>query len=130
MRRPARLSGLTDLQLAVMRAVWNTGPATLGEVHADLSRHRELAVTTVGTLLARLRRQQLVSATRRGRQLVYSARVSESEVKRNMLRRLMDQLFGSDSVALVQHLLAPGSVDEGDARRIRALIGSVEGRRK
>lgn len=130
MGRPDRLSGLTDLQLAVMRAVWNVGPATLAEVHADLSRHRELAVSTVGTLLARLRAQRLVSATRRGRQLVYSAMVSESDVKRNMLRRLMDRLFAGDSVALVQHLLASGSVDEGDARRIRELIGAVKDRRK
>ncbi|HUF70610.1 MAG TPA: BlaI/MecI/CopY family transcriptional regulator [Longimicrobiales bacterium] len=121
---------MTDLQLAVMRAVWDVGPATLAELHADLSRERELAPTTVGTLLSRLRKQQLVSATRRGRQLVYSANVSEWEVRGTLLRRLMARLFGGDSVALVQHLLASDSIGKEDVQRIRALIGEAGGRRK
>jgi predicted transcriptional regulator len=124
---PDKISELTDLQLAVMRAVWRAGPATLAVIHAEVSRSRDLAISTVGTLLGRLRKQRLVAAAPEGRHLVYRALVSEAEVKQSTTRRLMERLFGGDSVALVQHLLASGSVRASDARKIRTLIDDKAG---
>ena len=117
-----KISALTDLQLAVMHAVWRVGPATLGTIHAEVARSRDLAISTVGTLLSRLRKQKLVAAKARGRHLVYRAVVSEGEVKQSTMQRLMNRLFGGDSVSLVQHLLSSGKVRPGDAEKIRSLI--------
>ena len=121
-RNVEKIAALTDLQLAVMRAVWRTGPATLSHIHAEVSKTRELAISTVGTLLSRLRKQQLVAATARGRHLVYRAAVSENDVRHTAMRRLMDRVFGGDSVAMVEHLLSSGKIRSGDAQKIREMI--------
>ncbi|MGH9419301.1 MAG: BlaI/MecI/CopY family transcriptional regulator [Thermoanaerobaculia bacterium] len=125
------MKDLTDLQLDVMRAVWSVGPASVAEIHEELSKTRELAPTTVATLLRRLCKDQLLSASQNGRQLIYAAKASESDVRRNTVRRLRDRLFGGDAVAVVQHLLTSGSIRAGDVRRIQSLIAEArEGRNK
>jgi len=46
------MDSLTDLQLAVMNALWQVGEGTVGDLHAALcSNGRTLAPTTVATLL-------------------------------------------------------------------------------
>ena len=60
--------GLTDLQLAVMRALWQVSEGTVAEILAAMaSAGRELATTTVATLLQRLRQQGWVPCRKRGR---------------------------------------------------------------
>lgn len=109
---------LTDLQLAVMRVLWGRGESSVAEVQAGLG--RELAYTTVATLLKRLEEASLVTRRQDGRQHLYQAAVSEQRVQRSMTRRLIDTLFGGRPGALVEHLvsakqLAPGDLDELDA---------------
>jgi BlaI family penicillinase repressor len=116
---------LTDLQLDVMRAVWSVAPASVSEIHEELSMTRDLAVTTVATLLKRLAMDGVLSVRREGRQLIYSAKATENEIKRGTVVRLRDRLFGGDSVAVVQHLLTSGGMKSDDVRRIRSLIAEA-----
>lgn len=102
---------LTDLQLAVMRALWRVGPASVGEVQAQLAA-RQLAYTTVATMLTRLVDAGLVSRERRGRGHVYQATVDERQVQRSMTRRLIDAVFGGSSTALANHLVRDHASDE------------------
>ena len=89
---------------------------------------RDLAPTTIATLLSRLERRGVVSHTTQGRQYVYRARVSEGEVRRSMVSGLTDLLFGGDVAALMTHLLDVGSVRPGDLEKVRTLIAEAEGR--
>lgn len=108
-----------------MRALWKVAPASVSEIHEELSKTRDLAITTVATLLKRLAKDQAVSVRREGRQLIYSAKATENEIKRGTLARLRDRLFGGDPVAVVQHLLTSGGIKSDDVRRIRSLIADA-----
>lgn len=113
---------LSDLQLAVMRALWQAGEASTAEVAAALASDRPLAHTTVATLLTRLEKRGLLEARRDGRQLLYRARVSESQVRRSMVAALLGKLFAGDPQALVTHLVRESELDAGDLERIQALL--------
>jgi len=117
---------LTDLQLALVRVLWTRGEATVAEVVEALRPERELAPTTVATLLSRLEKRRVVAHTTRARQYVYRARVSESAVRASMVAGLTDTLFGGDVAALMTHLLDAGSVRPGDLDRVRTLISRAE----
>ena len=67
---------LTDLQLALLRVLWTRGEATVTEMVEALRPERDLAPTTVATLLSRLEKRRVVSHSTRARQYVYRARVS------------------------------------------------------
>jgi BlaI family penicillinase repressor len=119
---------LTDLQLALMRVLWDRGEATVAEMADALRPARELAPTTIATLLSRLEKRGVVGHTSQGRQYVYRPRVSESEVRHSMVSGLTDLLFGGDVAALMSHLLDAGSVRPGDLEKVRSLIADAETR--
>ncbi len=52
---------VTGLQLDVLRALWAAGTASASQVHETLSERRQLAPTTVATLLKRLEKRGLVT---------------------------------------------------------------------
>jgi len=85
---------LTDLQIALLRVLWDRREATVAEIAEALRPARDLAPTTIATLLSRLEKRGVVSHTAQGRQYVYRARVSEGEVRRSMVSGLTDLLFG------------------------------------
>jgi len=121
---------LTDLQLALMRVLWDREEATVADIAEALRPARELAPTTIATLLSRLEKRGVVEHTANGRQYIYRPRVSESEVRRSMVSGLTDLLFGGDVAALMSHLLDAGSVRPGDLERVRTLISTAEAEAK
>ncbi len=119
---------LSELQLAVLRVLWDCGELPVSEVHARLARDRDLAPTTVATLLNRLEKRGLLSRRRAGRQFLYASVVAEEEAKRTMLGEVTDRLFGGDVTELLAQLLDAREVQAGDLARIRELIDAKERR--
>lgn len=120
---------LTELQLALMRVLWERREATVVDVQEALEPERRLAQSTVATLLSRLEKKGILSHRVEGRQYVYRAVVSEAEVKRSMVRELgalAGTLFQGDVAALVSHLLAAQDVAPGDLLRVKELIETRE----
>jgi len=110
---------LSDLQIAVVRVLWLRGETSVADVAKVLAEERGLKHTTVATLLTRLERRGVVGQRREGRQLMYRALVSESQVRRSMVGGLIGILFGGDSRELVAHLLRESEIEPGDLERLR-----------
>lgn len=122
---------LSELQLALMTALWDLREGTVSAVQEQLEKAgRSLAPTTVATLLRRLEAQGWVKHRQNGRQFLYRAASSRNEVTGGMLSRLTQSLFGGDPTALVSHLLDSGSLGKRDLGAIRALIEEKEGKLK
>jgi predicted transcriptional regulator len=113
---------LTDLQLAVMRVLWDRGEANVAEIWEALRPERGLAQTTVATLLSRLDKRGVVGHRREARQFVYRPLVTEPQVRRVMVRELTARLFDGDVAALVSHLLSGREVSAGDLAKVKALV--------
>ncbi|MCK5438984.1 MAG: BlaI/MecI/CopY family transcriptional regulator [Gemmatimonadetes bacterium] len=118
---------LTDLQLDIVRVLWSEGEATVAEVRDRLPASRDLATTTVATVLSRLEKQNVVTRRLDGRQYVYRPTVSERDVRRSMVADLVGSLFEGDPAALVNHLVSDAELKDGDLERVRALLQMDEG---
>lgn len=112
---------LSDLQLDLMRVLWRSGELSVAEVTEALA-DRDLAHTTVATLLTRLEKRGVVESRRDGRVLAYRASVSEAQVRRNMVSSLIAQVFHGDPRALLAHLVSEREVAPGDLEQVRALL--------
>lgn len=112
---------LSDLQLDLMRVLWKSGEASVADTVAALG-SRDLAHTTVATLLTRLEKRGVVAARRDGRQLLYRPLVSEAQVRRSMVSSLIAQVFRGDPGALLAHLVSEREVAPGDLERVRSLL--------
>lgn len=114
---------LSDVQLAFLRALWAQPGSTVTQVKDFLlGEGRELAPTTVATQLGRLEKKGFVGHEVEGRQFLYRARISEQQVKRSVLTRVTDGLFGGDVTALVHQLLEHDQVSAADLAQVKRLI--------
>ena len=91
----------------------------LVEVQHGLRPERDLAQTTIATLLSRLEKRGVVEHRLDGRQFVYHPLVTEQEVRRSMVSELTTLLFDGSSAALMTHLLRSREIDPGDLDRRR-----------
>jgi BlaI family transcriptional regulator, penicillinase repressor len=118
---------LTDLQLAIVRVLWERGECTVVEVQESLLPGRRLAQTTVATILSRLEKRGVVEHRAAGRQFVYRPRVTEPEVRRSMVSELTALLFDGSPAALISHLLAEREIPPEDLTEVKRLIAQAEG---
>src|SRR5262245_2928213 len=100
-----KIQSLGELQLAILRALWARGEATVTEVHAALRRERGLAPTTIATMLKKMERKGVVAHRAENRRFIYRAVVTEDLVTRSLVSSLTERLFGGDPLALVSHLV-------------------------
>lgn len=119
---------LTELQITILRLLWEKGEATVADIWEALHADRGLAQTTVATLLTRLERRGIVARRAEQRQYIYRALVTEADVRRSMVGDLTERLFEGDVTALVNHLLTSQEIAPGDLARLRTLIDDAESR--
>ena len=113
---------LTDLQLAVMDAVWERGSATAREVHSALEPTRGLAYTTVLTVLTRLTEDKIVSAKREGKANRFTALVTREGAAGLSVGRVAGQFFEGSAQSLAAHLVDSDSMTLGELNQLKALI--------
>lgn len=118
------MESLTDLQLAVMKAVWEVGEGSVGDILAAMtSAGRDLAPTTVATLLQRLSKQGWVKHRKQGRQFLYRAKVDERQAAQGAVQRVLSSFFGGKVSALTAQLLESEQLSREDLEEMRQLLG-------
>jgi len=116
---------LGDLQLAILRTLWDLGEAPVSAVHEALA-DRQLALTTIATMLRKMEEKGLVAHTELGRQFVYRAKVAPEQVQKNLVGDLVTKLFDGDPLALVNHLLRAGEIELGELDDLRRQVADAE----
>ena len=112
----------TELELEILKVLWRDGWSSGRDVRDALAQFRNLAYTSVMTILGIMEQKGYVRRKKTGNSYVYSTRIREETVTRKMLRDLIDRAFhGSISTALVG-LLESSEIDAEELRQLRELI--------
>jgi BlaI family transcriptional regulator, penicillinase repressor len=120
--RKKKIHRLGDLQLAIMKVLWERGTCTVGDVFEAVGKERDLAYTTIATMLRKMEGRELVTHRTEGRAFVYRAAVDADAVTSNMSEHLLDRLFEGSLADLVSHLLKTRDVSQEDLARLEKLI--------
>lgn len=94
---------MTPLELEIMQVLWESGPANVQSVQRALK--RELAYTTVQTMLTVLHRKKRVKRTLKDKGYIYRATLSRTKFTGYAVSELIDRLFGGSAEGLVVSLL-------------------------
>lgn len=86
---------LTPLELDVMKAVWRRPPITVRDVQSSIRPARNLAYTTVMTIMDRLYHKGFLKRALRARTHYYEPAIDYTEVRDEAVERLIESFFGS-----------------------------------
>ena len=98
-----KVNQLTPLELEIMTVLWETGAANVQTVQQRLA--RELAYTTVQTMLNVLHRKGKVKRTLKERAYFYRPAISRQQVVGQTMKDIIDRLFGGSAESLVMSLV-------------------------
>ena len=123
MARPAS-EHPTDGELEILRVLWEHKSATLGQVCQALRADRDVATTTVATMLGVMLDKGLVRRKKGKRGHVWSAAVTHDAAARGMVGKLVDGVFDGSASRLVTHLVEGGKLSDGELAELRELLES------
>ncbi|HEX4414914.1 MAG TPA: BlaI/MecI/CopY family transcriptional regulator [Lacipirellulaceae bacterium] len=129
MPRPPSLHP-TDGELEILRVLWGHGNTTLGAICESLRREREVATTTVATMLKVMLDKGLVrrKAATRGQQ--WSAAITQNAAAKSMVGKLVDGVFDGSAGRLAAHLVEGGQLSTEELTELRNLIETSQVSRK
>ena len=115
---------LTEQELEIMKIVWERESATVRDVYETLREHRQIAYTTVMTMMRILERKGHVKVRKSDRAYVYRPARPRQRVVGEMVREFVDRVFGGAAEPLVQHLVRDRHLTEDDLREIAVALKS------
>lgn len=121
---------LGDLQLRILQVLWAAPDSSVADVHAVLKPERELAHTTVATMLRKMEARSLVAHREEGRSFLYRALVASEDVNRSVGRHLVERLFEGSLADAVSHLLTTRDVSREELDQLAKLIADAKRRTK
>lgn len=129
--RGRAINRLGDLERAVMDQVWaaaDRGAATVSvrEVHERLAGSRDLAYTTVMTVMGRLSDKSLLTREKAGRAFRYAAAGTREELTADTMREQLVGMDAEDRRAAMLHFLGDASAEE--IADLKAALAEVEAR--
>ncbi len=111
---------LGDLQLKIMKVLWERDAASVADVLEALG--PGLAYTTVATMLRKMEGRGLVQHRSAGRRFIYEAAVTPDAITRSMANDVLERLFEGRLADLLHHLLSTREVSRAELHELERLI--------
>jgi BlaI family penicillinase repressor len=124
-----RKVGLTDLELEIMKVIWERGSATVREVYEQLLAHRKIAYTTVLTMMGVLEQKGRVTRDAGERAYVYHPTEPRSEVVGSMVTDFIQRVFNGSAKPLLVHLAESREIRQEHLDEISKLLKTRRGRK-
>jgi BlaI family penicillinase repressor len=118
----------TTSELEILRVLWERGPSTVREVHAELREKKDLGYTTVLKLLQIMTAKGSVRRNEDQRAHVYEACQPATETKRQLVGDVLQRVFQGSASELMIHALEGRRTSKKELEELRRLLDEYEGR--
>lgn len=115
----------TDLELDIMKVLWDLGGGTAREVHEALRGTRPLAYTTVLTVLGILVEKGHLQRRKEGRAYRFIPRASRQKALSHMLDEFLRKAFDGSALRLVYGLVEEKKLTRKDLKEIERYLEKV-----
>ena len=124
MRKP--LDPLGETEMEILNIVWDLGEASVADVREKILKYRQVAYTTVMTIMKNLADKEYLKYRKDGLSYIYSAAVKPEDVRYSLINRLVDKVFQGSPTELVQTLVKNENLSEEERREIKKMIDKLE----
>jgi BlaI family transcriptional regulator, penicillinase repressor len=117
---------LTPQELAIMKVVWTLESATVRDIYEKLRARRDIAYTTVLTMMKILEQKGYVRKTKADRAFVYRPVQARQQVLGGMVREFIDRVFDGASRPMLLHLVKQTKLSDKERKALLRAIEEVE----
>jgi len=114
------------LELECLKVLWTLGEGNVKDVRQALTGSRNLAYTTVMTVLDRLTRKGGVARRKVGRAFVYVPVLSRGVLRRLAVQDLVGRFFEGSEEALLEYLKDDGATAPAPVEAVAAADGHLD----
>ncbi len=113
---------LTEVELELMTILWRLGEGSVANVMAELPEGRELAYTSVSTMLRILEQKEILKTRKQGRGHIYIPVLSKTDYEAKTVKHVVENVFEGAPVTLIKTLLDTVNLDDNELEEIRKII--------
>ncbi len=117
----------TEVELQILRILWEHGPSTAREIHNELSGDRETNYSTTVKMLSVMLDKKLVKRDETVRPQVYRTAATQGRTQERMLKDLIQKAYDGSVGSLVMQALSSQKSSPDELAEIRRLLEKLEG---
>jgi len=110
MKRPTHL---TPGEFELMQILWGLGAGSVKEIWQKVNPQRDLAYTTVMTVLDKMRRKGILNQQKRGKAYWYTPTIRRDEALAGVIEHVVDTYFNGSRTDFVRFVRQKGSPQAG-----------------
>jgi predicted transcriptional regulator len=116
----------TNVELAILRVLWETGSAPVGVIHNALKDQRKASYSTTLKMIQVMFDKGLLVRDESVRPHLYRPAISQEETQGNLVDDLVQKAFGGAAEHLVVQALSSRRISRDELANIRKLIDQLE----
>jgi BlaI family penicillinase repressor len=114
---------LSDFELEVLHLLWQFGEASTPELHQAISTERDLAYSTVRTIVSRLEQKGAIErCDQKGRALTFRPLISQEQASKSLIKSFVKKTFAGKSRPLLNHLLEAEALSREDIEYLESIL--------
>jgi BlaI family penicillinase repressor len=125
MRKPRRTPP-TEVELQILRVLWQRGPSPVREIHARLHADKGTNYSTTVKMLSVMLEKGLVRRDESASPYVYRPAMSRETAGKRMVRDLIDKVYDGAAMSLVLHALTAANATREELDEVRRLLDEME----
>ena len=123
----SRASQPTEVELQILRILWELGPSPVREVHSRLNAAEGTSYSTTVKMLSVMLEKGLVKRDETASPHIYRSAVSRDSAGRKLVRDLVDKVYDGAAMSLVLHALKASKPSREELDEVRRLLDEMEG---
>lgn len=116
----------TEVELQILRILWELGPSPVREIHSRLNADKGTNYSTTVKMLSVMLEKGLVARDETASPLVYRANLSREKASRSMLSDLIHKVYDGSAMSLVLQALSSTNATKAELDEVRKLLDQME----
>jgi BlaI family transcriptional regulator, penicillinase repressor len=117
----------TEVELQILRILWDLGPSPVREIHSRLEATKGTNYSTTVKMLSVMLEKGLVKRNEADRPHVYRAAMTQERTQKQLLANLIDKVFNGSAMSLVLQALSSRPASKAELEEVRQVIERLEG---
>ncbi len=118
----------TQVELQILRILWDLGPSPVREIHKRLQAENGTIYSTTVKMLAVMLEKGLVKRDEGAQPHVYRPTLSREKAGKRLVRNLIDKVYDGSAMSLVLQALSSTKATPDELNEVRRLLDQMEGK--